>query len=113
MNGWILDSCPSFTNPDRGLMLRNIVTALGTSINSHWEEVHCQTQTELECGPRVLWAMLMICSGKIRNKTMEEIILQVSNLGGIERERAAWCIRQEIAEFGGGRVSLMHHKRLW
>ena len=78
-----------------------------------WERVDCQEQTELECGPRTLWAILMLCCGFRKTKPMTEIMQKIANLGEIARREAAELIRHEIAEFGGGKLQLMNQNRLW
>ena len=95
------------------LIINNLSLAIGRTFNPLWLDLVCQGQTELECGPRALWAMVMLCCGHRKNVNREEIVNKIANLGGVERALAAETIRREIAAFGGGSLDVIGSNRLW
>ena len=112
-DSWIIDSCPAFIDEHRQLLIRNLTRAINLDFNSPWQEAACQQQTEAECGPQMLWTMVMLCCGLRKGYSMEEILIKFVDLGGLNRAEAALTIRQEIATFGGGDLGLIFHNRLW
>ena len=62
----------------------------------HWRDIPILLQTELECGPRCIWNMTLICLARNNHIGLDSIFQKLSNLGGIPRNISARQIRNDV-----------------
>ena len=51
-----------------------------------WHDVDCMIQTEMECGPRLIWAMALICIGRRHHIPFPIILDKFHTLGNISQD---------------------------
>ena len=94
--GWIFDSLV----PGNVEFKAHIKTLLDEifmrNSNLLWMEERSTAQTELECGPRTIWAMAVTLSGRTQNRTMEEIRTAIHNLRENNRRLDSSRVRQTV-----------------
>ena len=97
--GYSLDSLGTHYGPEKLTNRQNIMEGFSIQSLREWNDIPIMLQTELECGPRSIWNMIIICMARKHHITMNNIFVKLRNLGGLSRNSAARQIRMDVQHF--------------
>ena len=95
--GYTLDSLNSNDN-EKEIIRNKIVGYFGQNYIQDWKSIHCLRQTEVECGPRMLLAILQIYE-RVGENNVEDTLDKIANLDDIQDSNKARAVRSIVGEY--------------
>ena len=97
--GYTLDSY-NMSGSDKSRIRDRIRDCFGGSDLCQWEEITCVQQSELECGPRMLWSMHSITKDIIDLSNVDSIIREAANLTQLNlgNRNLARTVREKVGD---------------
>ena len=96
--GYTVDSLGISYGPIKEEIRNKVREGFSFSADDQWIDIQCMIQTELECGPRAVWVVALLCVGRLRHIPLGIIIQKIQSLGNLARHDSARIIRMEVSE---------------
>ena len=97
--GYALDSLGTNYGPWKSYIRQKIMHGFSIPSLQYWSDIPILLQTELECGPRSIWNMLILCIARNHHITLNNIFTQIRTLGGISRLESSNIVRNDVHSF--------------
>ena len=97
--GYNLDSLGTAYRKNKTDIRDNIMRGFRIGSIANWHDIPILQQTELECGSRCIWNMIVICMGHKHHIPLGLIFDRIKNLGGIQRDQSARRVREDVRDF--------------
>ena len=94
--GYSLDSLGTRYSRKKSEVRMNIMTGFGITHLRDWIDIPIMLQTEVECGARCIWNMVVICIASSHHIPLHNIFSRLRTLGGISRQDSAERVREDV-----------------
>ena len=94
--GYTLDSLGTGYNHNKSLLRQQIMSGFGINSLRNWIDVPILLQTELECGPRCVWNIALLCIARKHHIPLNLILEKIKTMDNTSRINSAKLARNDV-----------------